>query len=164
MESVELACRRALSQCCPSAHGGRNSLEVLGPEIVEFKKVAEKPSCALGDNHGVRLGDRLELRGNVWSFADDAAFVGACRIGDVADDNEAGGNSDARLRRRARLQCPHRRNQFKRRSNRTLGVVLVRLRITKINDGCVAVRVGDESFVPPDRLNDTIVIALDNLA
>src|SRR5271156_3387337 len=100
MESLESACRRALSQCCPSAHRGRNSLEVLCPEIVEFKKVSEKPSCALGDNHDVRLGDRLELRGNVRGFADYASFVVACRIGDVADDNEAGGNSDARLRRR----------------------------------------------------------------
>ena len=81
------------------------------------------------------------------------------RIGYIADDHEASGNADARLQRRARFQCSHRRNQFKRRSNRALRVVLVRLRIAKINDGSVAIRVGDESVVPTGGLSDAAVIA-----
>ena len=84
--------------------------------------------------------------------------------GHLADDHEAGGNPDPRLQRRARLQCSHRRHQFKRRSNRALGIVLVRFRIAKINYGSVAVRVGDESVVPTSRFNDAAVIASDNLA
>jgi hypothetical protein len=34
---------------------------VLCPQILEFKQIAEKLSCALGDNCGIRLGDRLEF-------------------------------------------------------------------------------------------------------
>ena len=81
MQCLKTACRRALSQRCPSAHRACNSLEVLCPQILEFKQIAEKPSCALSDNHGVWLGDSLELRGNVRSLADDAALLRASRIG-----------------------------------------------------------------------------------
>ena len=82
---------------------------------------------------------------------------------DVADDNKSGGNTDPRLQRRARFQCSHGRDQIECGSNRSLRVVLVGLRITKINDGCVAVPVGDESVVLLDRLNDAVVIVFDNL-
>ena len=108
----------------------------------------------------VRLGDSLESRGEVRGFADDAALLRIFPIGCIADDHEASGNADARLQRRARFQRSHRRDQFKCRSNRALRVVLVRLRIAKINYGSVAVRVGDKSVVPTGRLNDAAVIAL----
>ena len=159
MQRLKTACRRAWSQCCPSAHRGYNSLEVPCPQILELKQIAEKLSCALGDNHGVRLGDSLESRGEARGFADDAELLRASRIGYIADDYEASCNPDARLQWRAVSQCSHRRNQFKRRSNRTLRVVLVRLRIAKINYGSVAVRVGHESVVPTDGLSDAAVIA-----
>ena len=73
-------------------------------------------------------------------------------------------NPDSRLQWRAVSQRSHRRNQLKCRSNRTLRVVLARLRIAKINYGGVAVRVSDESVVPTGDLSDAPVIALDDFA
>jgi len=49
----------------------------------------------------------------------------------MADNHEARGNPNPRLQRRGRFQSGHRGDQFKGRSNRTLGIVLVRFRITK---------------------------------
>ena len=148
MQCLKTACRRAWSQCRPGAHRAYNSLQILRPQILEIKQIAEKLSCALGNNRGVRLGDSLKLRGEVRGFANDAALLRTSPIGHIADDHEASGNPDSRLQRRARFQRGHRRDQFKCRSNRMLRVVLMRLRIAKINYGSVAVRVGHESVVP----------------
>ena len=77
----------------------------------------------------------------------------------LTDNHEASGNPDPRLQWRGRLQRSHRRDQFKCRSNRTVGIVLVRFRIAKINYRSVPVRVGDESVVPTSRFNDAAMIA-----
>ena len=119
MQRLKTACRRAWSQCRPSAHRGYNSAEALCSQILEFKQIAEKLSCALGDNNGTRLGDSLEPRGEARGFADDAVLLRASRIGYIADNYEASCNPDARLQWRAVSQCSYRRNQFKRRSNRS---------------------------------------------
>ncbi len=85
-------------------------------------------------------------------------------IGFVADDHQAGCYPNARLQWRAASQCSDCQNQFKRRSNRALGVVFVRLRIAKINYGSVAISLGHETVVPVYCLSDASVITFGSLA
>ena len=95
MQRLKAAFHRAWSQSHPSAHWDYNSLEALCPQILEFEQIAEKLSGALGDDRGVRLGDSLEPRGEAWGFADDASLLRTSRIGNIADDHEAGSYPDA---------------------------------------------------------------------
>jgi hypothetical protein len=61
-------------------HWPCNSLEVLCPEILKLKQIAEKLSCALGNNHGAGLGDSLKTPGEVRGFAGYAALLRPSRI------------------------------------------------------------------------------------
>ena len=133
---------RNAAQACT---GPANPFRSFVPKILKLKQIAQKLSCALGDNRSIRLSDSLELRGDVRRLANDAALVRAFRIAHIADDHEARGNPDPRLQRRGRFQSGHRRDQFKCRSNRTLGIVLVRFRIAKTNYSSVPVGVRDET-------------------
>ena len=103
------------------------------------------------------------MRGDVRRLADDAALLRASCIGDLTDDYQAGGNPDPRLQRRKQFQRGNSRDQFKGPTNRTLGIVLVRFRIAKIEYGSIPVGVRDESLVPTSRFDDTAMIASDDL-
>ena len=124
MEGVETALDGSWSQCGPSVHRTYNSLQVLRPQILEVEQIAKELSRTLGDNRSVRLGESLELCGDVRRLADDGALLRASRIGHITDDHEAGGDPDPRLQRRGRSQRSHCGHQFKRRANRALGIVL----------------------------------------
>ena len=164
MQRLKTACGQARSQCRPSVHRTCNSLQVLRPEILEIEQIAEELSRTLGDNRSVRLGESLKLRRDIRRLADDAVLLRASRICHLTDDHEAGGNPDPRLQRRGRFQRGRCRDQFKRRANRALGIVLVRFRIAKIEYRSVPVGVCDESVVPTSRFSDAAMIASDNLA
>jgi hypothetical protein len=100
----------------------------------------------------------------VQRLADNTALLRVSRSDQIANDNQPGCDANTGLQRRALVQCGHRHNQFKSRSNCALRVVLVRVGIAKINNGSVAVRMGYKTLVPPGRLNETSVVTLDNLA
>ena len=97
MQRLKTACRRAWSQYRPGAHRGCNSLQVLCPQILELKQIAEELSCVRSDNHGIRIGDSLKSRGEVRGFPDDATLLRASRIDNIAHNYEASCNPDSRL-------------------------------------------------------------------
>ena len=108
-------------------------LRSLCPEVLQPEEIAEKSSRAFGDDDHVRLGDALQARCKVRRLADNAALLRLPRSDQVANHDQPGCNSDPGLQESARLERGHRRDQLKPRPYRSLGVVLMRLRIAKIH-------------------------------
>ena len=79
--------------------GSGDALEVSCSEVLQLEKIAEKPSCALGDNDHVRLGKSLQTRREVRRLADDATLLRGRRSDQVADHDQAGRNADTGLQR-----------------------------------------------------------------
>ena len=75
VERLEAAFHRARSQRRPGSHRPRDTLEVLCSEVLKLEQIAEKPSCALGDDDHVRLSDPLQTGREVRRLADDAALL-----------------------------------------------------------------------------------------
>ena len=97
MQRLEAALHRTRPQRGPGPHRTGDTLEVLRPEVLKLKEIAEKPSRALRDDHGVRLGQGLQARRQVWRLADDAALLRVLRSDQVADHDQPGGDADTGL-------------------------------------------------------------------
>jgi hypothetical protein len=52
----------------------RDTLEVLGSEVLKVEQIAEKPARALGDERRIWRGDALEARCKVRRLSDDTAL------------------------------------------------------------------------------------------
>ena len=59
VQRLETAFGRTRSQRRPTPHRTGDALEVLCPEVLQLKQIANKLSCAIGDDHHVRFGDPL---------------------------------------------------------------------------------------------------------
>ena len=164
MQRIEAAFDRACPQHRPRPHRPSDPFEVSCPEVVKLKEIAQKFSRALGDNHRIRLGNSLQARGKIWRLADNAALLRASRIHQVANHNQTGGNADTGLQRRARLEFAHRRDQLQPRPYRPLGVVLMGLRIAKIDEDAVAQVLRHEPAEAAHDLSDAFVIGRNDLA
>ena len=102
----------------------------------------------------VRLGDRLQPRGEVRRLADDAALLRLPRSDEIADHHEPGRDPDPHVQGRA-----GRGDELRRRlddgepgPHGALGVMLVRLGIAEIGEHAVAHVFGDEAAVALDQL------------
>ena len=71
MQRLKTALSRAGPQCGRRPYRADDTFEVLGSKVLQVEEVAEQFLCALGDGHGVGLGNSLQTRRNVRRFADD---------------------------------------------------------------------------------------------
>ena len=69
----------------------------IGAEIAVFEQAADPPSRARGDDDLVRLGQGLQAGGEVRRFADDRLLLRRALADQIADDDQPGGDADARL-------------------------------------------------------------------
>ena len=79
----------------PGARRTCNALQAHRSEVLKLEEIAEQPPRALGDDDCVRLGDRLQPRGEVRGLADAAALLRLARSDDVPDHHQVGGDADA---------------------------------------------------------------------
>ena len=75
VQRSEVVRDRARPQSRPGQRRSGEPLEVPRSEILKLEEIAEKLSRALGDDHAVGLGDRLQPRREVRRVADDAALL-----------------------------------------------------------------------------------------
>ena len=122
----------------PGPHPSGDALEVLCPEVLEFKEIAEKFSRGLGDDDGVGLGDALQPRSEVRRLADDAALLCVARADQITDYDQPSGNSDASLQGSVGFERTDSTNPLPVHPHRPLAVVLVGLRIAEIDQHAVA--------------------------
>ncbi len=119
---------------------------VLACVAVVDRRLAGAPRC-IADEHGARLGGRLDPRGGVDEVARDHALVGRAQ----RDRRFAGEDAGARPERG--VEARHRLDELERRPHRPFGVVLVRDRGAPDGHHGVA-----------DELLDGAAVALDDRA
>src|SRR5262245_36846921 len=118
MKRLEATLHRTRAQRRERANRSVNSLEIPGPELLEFEQIAEKSSGGIPNHHHVRLGKSLQLHSEIRSFADDAMLPCLSRPNQVANNNEAGCNADTGLERGSHLEPSHRTDHFQPRPHR----------------------------------------------
>src|SRR5208282_5370747 len=85
VQRLEAALCRTCAQRRPGPHRPGDALEILGSEVLQLEQIAEELPRALGDDHHVGLGDPLQPRREIWSLADNAAFLRFPRTDEIAD-------------------------------------------------------------------------------
>ena len=82
----------------------------------------------------------------------------------IADDDQAGRNTDAGLQRCLRFQAAHCCDQLQRSAHRPLGVILVRLWIPKVHENAIAHELRYEPTEPTHSLSDAFLIGRNDFA
>jgi hypothetical protein len=54
-------------------------------EVLQIEEVAEETSRALGDDDGVRLGNALKARREIWRLTDNTSLLRLTRSNEIAD-------------------------------------------------------------------------------
>jgi hypothetical protein len=142
----------------------RDALDFLGPKVLQLEQIAEKFSCAFSNYNVVRLGDALEASRNVRRLADNRLLLSSARSDQIADYDQSGGNADAGLQWSSRLQPVHRLDLFQPRPDRSLGIILMGLRIAEIDQHAVAHVFRHEPAEPLHSLGDALLISGNDLA
>jgi hypothetical protein len=104
MESLEAARHRTWSQRSPSSCWPADTFDVLCPKVLQIEEIANELSRTLGDYDRVRLCNALQASRDVRRLTDDAALLRLARSDQIADDNQAGGNTHAGLQWRSSSQ------------------------------------------------------------
>jgi|GEM_PF-3391595 len=142
----------------------RKAFDLCFAEVAVFEHVSENQACLRLDNDRVGFGQGLHSSRQVGRLADDAPLLSLTRSGQIADDHEPRCDPDAYLkpagRKTGRLEsaglddgeggphCP-------------FSIVLVRPRITEIDQDAIAHVLRHEAAERIDRIRDTRVIGVD---
>ena len=119
-------------------HAGTESgkaLQDLWPQRPEFKSFAEQPPRRRGNHDAGRFCQGLQPSGQIWRFADDAALSRLAFAHHFTNNDRASRDADAHVQRDATLlpQNADRLHQFEARAHRSVGVILMRSRVAKID-------------------------------
>src|SRR6266436_2148184 len=156
MQRLEAAFHRTRPQHRPGPHRPPDALEALHPKVIELEETAEKSSRAFGDD--------LQARRKIRRLAYHAALLRLTRWDQVTHHDESGCNADPDLLWSARLEPSQRRNQLKPSPYRSLGVVLMGLRIAKVHEDAIPQISGDEPAEVAHNLGDAFLIGGNDLA
>src|SRR5262249_13285622 len=163
VQGLEAALHGTRPKYSPDLCWPGNALKLLCPELLHLEEIAKELSRTLGNDNRVRLGHSLQPRRQVWRLADYAALVCLPCSNQVADYDEPGCNADACLQQRARLQPAHRADQRQPCAHGSLCVILMRLRVTKIDEHAVAEISGHEPAEASYSLGDGFLISRNDL-
>ena len=165
VQRLEPARDGARTQHLPGRHRRGDALDLDGAEIAVLEEIADQPARARGDDDRVRLGQGLQPGGEVRRFADDRLLLRRAFADQIADDDQPGGDPDARLELDGfDIEATDSVDHAQPRPDRPLGVVLMRLRVAEIDQDAVAHVLGDKAVELGDDLGDGAVIRGDDLA
>jgi hypothetical protein len=133
MQCFEAAFDQRWSQDSPGSHRLGDALDVFGSEVLKIEQIAEKFARALRDDDHVRFGDALQTRGNIRGLTDNRLLLSGTRSDQVANDDQAGGNTHSRLQRSIGLQLAYCHNQFQSNPYRPLRVIFMGLGIAEVD-------------------------------
>jgi hypothetical protein len=139
------------------------ALQLLRPQIDQCEQGSDETACAIRDHEGGRLGKTLEPCREVRRLAHDRLLLGGAPPDEVADYGRPGREADADLKRLSRAQLLERFDQGEPGAHRLLGVVLMGLRISEIDEDAVAHVLGHEPAITPDHLGHAALIGPDHL-
>jgi hypothetical protein len=132
-------------------------------EALIIKQASDQPPRSLRDDDRVGFGEPLQPRGEIGRLANDGLLLGGARSDQVADDGKPGRQTDADLQCLRQSKPAHRLDYAQTRSHRTLGVVLMGLRIPEIDKDPVAHILCDKSAELADRPRRRSMIGADHL-
>ena len=137
----------------PGRYRRFEALELMQSEALQLESPAQEPSCRLGDDDRVGLGEGLQPGRQVRRVSDDAAFTGITFADQLADDDEAGGDADSQPQVDSALaaELTHRRQQRDRGPHCAFGVIFMGARITEIDRCAVAKPSRDVAVEAYDR-------------
>src|SRR6516225_4470889 len=135
-----------------------------GAEIAVFKEVTQKPSSDLSNHHCVRLGKCLQPRGEVWCLADNCLFLRGTRSYQVTDDHDPRGNTYPRREPAFRLDGTNGIHQLQPCAHRSLGIILLSLRVTEVGQDAIAHVFSDKAIMSAYRLGNALMIRTVHLA
>ena len=138
--------------------------KLLRPEVFQIKQLADLPAGRFGDHQRVRRGQGLQPSGKVRRLADDPALLRCALADQIADHGQPGGDAEPHTQVFARRQPADRFDHRESGVHRPLGIVLMRLRISEIDQHAVAHIFGDKAVKAADRLGDSAVVVPDQLA
>ena len=166
VQGLEAVFRRAEARDLPRLHGLGEALECCHAEIAVIEQAAGEAARDGLDHHRVRFGQHLQAGGEAGRAADNAVLRRLVRAGDIAHDDQSGGDADADLRRdlRGPVALAQPLHQRQAGAGGALGGVLVRLRITEINQHAVAHETGDEAAEAADGFSRICLVGDHHLA
>jgi SAM (Sterile alpha motif) domain-containing protein len=129
-----------------------------------WEQRTDLPPRAPGDDDGVRLRQCLQPRRDIGGLPNDRLFLRRTGADQIAYHHQPGGDADPQLQRSRRLELTDGTHQRQAGSDSLFRVVLVRLRVTEVDEHAVAHVLGDEAVEAAYRLCCAGVIAADDLA
>ena len=138
------------------------------PELLEHEEAFDQAARAVPDQHGARLGQRLQAGGDVRRLADHRHLVAELAGADVAGDYESGVDSDAHRDLHPgvadlSVQRLHRLDDLQAGLDRAPGIVLVGTREAEVDENAVADVVADMAVEPSDDLGAGSLVPSDQL-
>ena len=125
-QRLEAALNDARVQRLPSGHRHVDALNLDGAKIAVFKQITNQPARTGGDNDRIRLGQALQPGGEVWRFTDDGLLLRRAFADQIANNDQPGGNPDARLQCDVfAIEPAHRIDDVETRTDSPLGIVLM---------------------------------------
>jgi len=107
----------------------------------------------------------LQPGGEVRRFTDDRLFLRRALADQIADNNEPGGDADARFELGGfDINATDSVDQAEPGPDPPLGVVLMRSRVAEIDQHAVAHVFGDKTIKPGDHRGDRAMVGGDDLA
>src|SRR5262249_60070511 len=94
VQRLEAAFHGTRAQHGPGPCWPGEALKVPGPEVLQFKEVADKSTRGTADDDDIRLGNLLQPRREIRRLANDAALLRQPPADEIADDHPPGRNSD----------------------------------------------------------------------
>jgi hypothetical protein len=105
----------------------------------------------------------LEPSGKVRRVADHRLLLGRALADEIANDHEAGRDTDADFEWLRRPEPSQARDDVEPCSQRALGVVLVGARKAKISQNAVTHELGNEPVISGDRSRTSVLVGADDL-
>ena len=152
----------AFAHYSPGAHRLREALSLNSAEILVLEETAAQPARTRRNDNTVWRSERLQPRGQIWCFTDNATLPHVTGADQITDNHKPGGDADAGPQSLRYLEPPDRLNQRKTSPNRTLGTVFLRARVPEIGEYPVAHVVRDEPLEAGDHLCCAFMIGANN--
>jgi hypothetical protein len=161
-QRLEPALHHARAHHLVRVHAIGEALCLDAAEIAVLKQTAHQTAGGCIDDDGARRRRGLQTSSEIRRLANNSLLLSCARSNEIADYNQPGANANADLERFNAAQFANRFDKCQSASDRALGVVLMRLRITEIDQHAVAHVFRHEAVEAGDRLGDTFVISADH--
>ena len=161
-EGVRHRCR---SGDLPDLHRCHEALDREHPEVLVREAIAGEAPRAVRNHDPVRRGQGLQACGEIRCLAQRDPLANRTRLGQVADDHEAGRHADAHVQRPADpVELPDPGDEREPGANGAHGVVVVAVGVAEIDHGTVAEQQRHEAIEFPHRVRDAPMVGADHVA